>query len=87
MKIARSENQGCKNWPNFLKFGENRWNRVGPNLKTTEITVHCLKISEKDKNQQNIYKKMRSNSKVTGEEIVVRPGHLGWSNLNFIKSV
>jgi hypothetical protein len=55
MKIARSENQGCKNWPNFLKFGENRWNRVGPNLKTIEITVHYLKISEKDKNQQNIY--------------------------------
>jgi hypothetical protein len=41
--------QGYKNRPNFLKFGENRWNRAGPNLKTAKIIVHCFKISEKIK--------------------------------------
>jgi hypothetical protein len=33
---------------------------------------------KKDKNQKNIYKKTRSNSKVTGEEVFVKSGHLGW---------
>jgi hypothetical protein len=60
-----------------LKFGENRWNRAGLNLKTAKNTVHCFKISEKDKNQQNICKKL-SNSKVTGEEIFIKSGRLGW---------
>ncbi len=64
---------------NRAVFSENhRWNRTGPNLKTVKITVHCFKISEKDKNQQKICKKTRSNSKVTGEEIFVKPSRLGW---------
>jgi hypothetical protein len=40
--------------------------------------VHCFKILEKDKNQQNICKKTRLNSKVIGEEIFVKSGHLVW---------
>jgi hypothetical protein len=47
---------GLKNRPVFLKITENRWNRTDLNLKTAEFTVHCFKISEKDKNQQNICK-------------------------------
>jgi hypothetical protein len=38
---------GYKNLLNFLKFSENRWNRVGLNFKTVEFTVHCFKISKK----------------------------------------
>jgi hypothetical protein len=41
-------------------------------------TVHCFKISEKDKSQQKICKKTRSNFKVTSEEIFVKPSHLNW---------
>jgi hypothetical protein len=41
---------GYKNRSNFPKFGENRRNQIGPNLKTTENTVHYFKISGKDKN-------------------------------------
>jgi hypothetical protein len=48
-----------------------------PEFKNRQITVHCFKISEKDKNQQKICKKTRSNFKVTGEEIFVKPDHLG----------
>jgi hypothetical protein len=71
--------QGYKNRLILFKFGENRRNRTGPNLKTVENIVHCFKISEKDKNQQKkICKKTRSNSKVTGEEIFVKPDCLGW---------
>jgi hypothetical protein len=70
--------QGYKKWPNFLKFSENRRNRAGPNLKTAENIVRCFKILEKDKKHQNICKKTRSNTKVIGEEIFVKPGHLGW---------
>jgi hypothetical protein len=62
----------------FPKFGEIRRIRAGPNLKIAEFTVHCFKISEKDKNQQKICKKTRPNFKVTGEEIFVKPSHLGW---------
>jgi hypothetical protein len=51
-----SLSQGFKNRLVFLKIAENRWNRIGPNLKPAEFTVHYLKISEKDKNQQNICK-------------------------------
>jgi hypothetical protein len=47
-------------------------------FKNCRNTVHCFKISEKDKNQQNICIKTRSNSKITGEEIFVKPGRLGW---------
>jgi hypothetical protein len=62
----------------FLKFSKiwRIWD--GLNLKITEFTVHCFKISEKDKNQQKICKKTRSNSKVIGEEIFVKPSHLCW---------
>jgi hypothetical protein len=67
-----------KNRPNFLKFGENRWNRIGPIFKTAEFTVHCFKISEKDKSQQKICKKTRLNSKVTSEEFFVKPSCLDW---------
>jgi hypothetical protein len=49
--LTASYYQGYKNQPNFLKFGENRRNQVGPNLKTVEIIVHYFKTSEKDKNQ------------------------------------
>jgi hypothetical protein len=50
--------QGYKNRPILFKFGENRRNRTGPNLKTVENIVHCFKISEKDKNQEKICKKL-----------------------------
>jgi hypothetical protein len=49
---------GYKNWSIFLKFDENRWNLVGSNFKTAENTVHYFKIPEKNKNQQNICKKL-----------------------------
>jgi hypothetical protein len=63
----------------FLKIAENRRNWTSPNLKTAKNTVHYFKISEKDKkNQQNICKKTRSNSNVTGEEVFVKLDHLGW---------
>jgi hypothetical protein len=58
--------------------GENWRNRAGPNSKTADFTVHCFKILEKDKIQQKICKKTRSNSKVTGEEIFVKPSRLDW---------
>jgi hypothetical protein len=51
LATAGTRTQGYKNRPNFLKFGENRQNRVGPNSKTAEFIVHCFKISEKDKSQ------------------------------------
>jgi hypothetical protein len=60
------------------EFGENRWNRAGPNSKITDFTVYCFKILEKDKSQQKICKKTRSNSKVTSEEIFVKPSRLDW---------
>jgi hypothetical protein len=62
----------------FSKFGENRWNRAGSNSKTDRFTVHCFKNSEKDKSQQKICKKTRSNSKVTNKEIFVKHNHLDW---------
>jgi hypothetical protein len=40
--------------------------------------VHCFKISEKNKNQQKICKKTRSNSKVTSEEIFIKSSRLDW---------
>jgi hypothetical protein len=49
---------GYKNRSVFPKIAENRWNWAGPNLKTTRDTVHWFKISKKDKNQQNICKKL-----------------------------
>jgi hypothetical protein len=71
--------QGYKNRPNFLKFGKNRWNRAGPNLKTTEILFTVSKFQKKiKKSEEKIYVKTRSNSNVTGEEIFIKPGRLGW---------
>jgi hypothetical protein len=56
--------------PNFLKFGENH--------KTAELLFTVSNFFKKDKNQQKICKKTRSNSKVTSEEISVKPSHLDW---------
>jgi hypothetical protein len=44
-------------------------------FKNRRNIVHYFKISEKDK---KICKKTRSNSKVTGEEIFIKPGRLDW---------
>jgi hypothetical protein len=44
----------------------------------SEFQIHCFKISEKNKNQQKICKKTRSNSKVTSEEIFIKPSRLDW---------
>jgi hypothetical protein len=76
--FSRDGHRVKKKGLNFLKFDENRWNRAGPNSKTAEFTVHCFKISKKDKSQQKICKKTRSNSKVTSEEIFVKPSYLDW---------
>jgi hypothetical protein len=62
--IAGKLKSGYKNRPFFLKIVENRWNRIGPNLKIIEFTIYCFKILEKDKNQQNICKKSRSFSRL-----------------------
>jgi hypothetical protein len=50
--------QGYKNRPVFSKIAKNQWNRTGPNLKIAKNIVHCFKISEKNKNWQNICKKL-----------------------------
>jgi hypothetical protein len=50
----------------------------GPNLKTAEILFTILKFLKKIKIRKNICKKTRSNSKVTGEEIFIKPGRLDW---------
>jgi hypothetical protein len=63
---------------NSAHFSEIQRIRTGPNLKITEFTVHCFKISEKIKISKKICKKTRSNSKVIGEEIFVKPSRLGW---------
>jgi hypothetical protein len=42
----------------FPKIAENRRNRTRRNLKAAEFTVHYFKISETDKNQKNICKKL-----------------------------
>jgi hypothetical protein len=47
-------------------------------FQNRRITVHCFKILEKDKSQQKICKKTRSNFKVTSEEIFVKPSRLDW---------
>jgi hypothetical protein len=48
---SSSSDQGYKNRSVFSKIVEKWQNRIGSNLKTVENTVHCFKISEKDKNQ------------------------------------
>jgi hypothetical protein len=63
---------------NLAHFAEIRRIRAGRNSKIVKFTVYCFKISEKDKNQQKYLKQTRSNSKVTGEEIFVKPGRLDW---------
>jgi hypothetical protein len=69
--------QGYKNRPNFPKFGENRRNRAGLNLKTVKILFTVSKFQKKIK-KENICKKTRSNSKVIGDEIFVKTGRLSW---------
>jgi hypothetical protein len=49
--------QGYKNRSIFLKITKNQWNRTGSNLKTTEFTVHCFKISKKKIKIGKIYVK------------------------------
>jgi hypothetical protein len=61
----------------FFKFGEIRRIQVGPNLKITEFTIYHFKFSEKIKISKKICKKTRLNSKVTGEEIFIKPSRLG----------
>jgi hypothetical protein len=60
------------------KTAENQWNQAGPNSKNTDFIVLCFKILEKDKSQQKICKKTRSNFKITSEEIFVKPSRLNW---------
>jgi hypothetical protein len=63
----------------FLKITKNRRNRTGPDLKTAEkILFTVSKFQKKIKISKIYVKKTRSNSKVTGEEIFVKPDHLGW---------
>jgi hypothetical protein len=66
-----------KNRLNFSKFGENRQNRAGLNFKTVKNTFTVSKLKKKEKNQKKC-KKTRSNSKVTSEEIFVKPSRLDW---------
>jgi hypothetical protein len=58
MCAGRPRPMVIKNRLNFLKFGENRWNWVGPNLKTVKNTVQCFKISEKIKISKIYVKKL-----------------------------
>jgi hypothetical protein len=64
-----------KNRSVFPKIAENRRNQTGPNLKIAEFTVS--KFQKKIKINK-IYVQTRSNSKVSGEEIFVKSGRLGW---------
>jgi hypothetical protein len=64
-----------KNRSVFPKITENRRNQTGPNLKIAEFTVS--KFQKKIKINK-IYVQTRSNSKVSGEEIFVKSGRLGW---------
>jgi hypothetical protein len=50
--------QGYKNRPNFLKFGENRRNRAGLNLKTVEILFTVSKFQKKIKIRKIYVKKL-----------------------------
>jgi hypothetical protein len=46
-------------------------------FKNRRILFTVSKFQTKDKNQKNICKKTRSNSKVTGEEFFIKPSRLG----------
>jgi hypothetical protein len=59
--------QGLQKLTGFLKSRQKPVKLNGLNLKTTEFTVYCFKISKIDKNQQKYIKKTRSNSKFNGE--------------------
>jgi hypothetical protein len=61
--------QGYKNRSVFLKIVENRWNRTGLNLKTTV---------KKDKNQQNICKKLDQILRLLVKIFFIKSGRLGW---------
>jgi hypothetical protein len=70
---------GLTNSVNFTKIRQNSTDSDRSEFKNRQNTVHCFKISEKDKNQQKkLCKKTRSNSKVTGEEIFIKHNRLGW---------
>jgi hypothetical protein len=66
------------NSTNSAHFAEIRRIRASPNSKITKFTFHCSKFHKKIKISKKICKKTRSNSKVTGEEIFVKPDRLGW---------
>jgi hypothetical protein len=55
---------------NLAHFTEIRWIWTGPNSKSTELLFIVSKFQKIYENQQKICKKTRSNSKVTGEEIL-----------------
>jgi hypothetical protein len=60
---------------NLAKPGE-----IGP-VRISKTPNYCLlfqNFKKKDKSQQKICKKTRSNSKVTNEEIFVKPSRLDW---------
>jgi hypothetical protein len=64
----------CSLFQNFRKPVESGRSE----FRNRRFTVHWFKISKKDKSQQKICKKTRSNSKVTSEEIFVKPSRLDW---------
>jgi hypothetical protein len=50
--------QGYKNRLNFLKFGENRRNRAGPNSKTDRLLFTVSKFQKKIKVSKKYVKKL-----------------------------
>jgi hypothetical protein len=69
LKLTRSCVQGYKNRSVFSKIVKNRWNRTGLNLKTTV---------KKDKNQQNICKKLDQILRLLVKIFFIKSGRLGW---------
>jgi hypothetical protein len=68
-------------WTRVTKTGHifrnsEKTSRIGPVqiIKPSNI-VHCFKISKKIKISKKYVKKTRSNSKVTSEEIFIKPSH------------
>jgi hypothetical protein len=52
--------------------------KTGGISKPLILLFTVSKFQKKDKSQQKICKKTRSNSKVTSEEIFVKPSRLDW---------
>jgi short-subunit dehydrogenase len=67
----------------FDAFHRNSTDSSRSEFKNHRNTVHCFKISKKDKNQQKYVKKTRSNSKVTGEEIFCKNRSFGLIKFKF----